>query len=397
MPRRRPRALADGGATDGAGDAEPPPVSGSPFRALALSTGLTETCALLDNHRIKCWGANIFGSLGNGGTCAVGAPAQMGDALPFLDLGTGRTATALSSGRYHSCAILDDGSVKCWGYRTLTGVPLPPAAEGQVGVGDEPGEMGDALPALDLGAGRKATQIACGYDASCALLDDGTARCWSDGPNPLPVATPLGGTSQVRQLAAAKAGVVALFEDGTISKVLPWNTASIDLSPGEKATFVAGGGDAMSLCAILDGAGVRCAPSSGAGLEATTADLTALGLGLEFSCGLSRLGDVRCWGFGDGTSYSPGARLSDGSAAVVLGRQAVALTGGNNDHMCALLADGSVKCWGTTDLCKSYAGTATCPAPTTPNFDLGSSVDATGTSASCKIGAWHAVNLGAHP
>jgi Regulator of chromosome condensation (RCC1) repeat len=384
-----PDALADGSA-------EAPddvvPVSGSPFRALALSTGLTETCALLDNHRIKCWGANVFGSLGEGDTCNRGAAEQMGNALPFVELGAGRTATALSSGRYHSCAILDDGSVKCWGFRMLTGVPLPPASQNQVGIGDEPGEMGDALAALDLGPGRKATQIACGYYSSCALLDDGSIRCWG-GANLLPTATPLAGTSKVRQLAAANNGVAALYEDGTVSTFPPYDKEPITLPPGKHAVFVAGGGAAMSLCAVVDDGSVTCAIET----APTTTDLVAYSVGLEFSCGLTRLGDVRCWGLGEGTAWSPGARLPDGSAAVALGQKAVALTSGNNDHVCAVLVDGSVKCWGTRDLCMIYPGTATCPTPTNGNFFLGSSLDIVRTGASCTIGAWNSVNLGTHP
>ncbi len=71
----------------------------------------------------------------------------MGDDLPPIDLGTGRTAAAISAGDVHSCALLDDSTVKCWGHNDL----------GQLGqgsttwLGDGPGEMGDDLPAVDLG------------------------------------------------------------------------------------------------------------------------------------------------------------------------------------------------------------------------------------------------------
>ena len=73
----------------------------------------------------------------------------MGDDLPPIDLGAGRTATAISAGTSHTCVILDDGSIKCWGWNFL----------GQLGQGDtddrgdEPGEMGDALLPIDLGGG----------------------------------------------------------------------------------------------------------------------------------------------------------------------------------------------------------------------------------------------------
>src|SRR3546814_60711 len=69
------------------------------------------------------------------------------DSLTAVDLVTGRTAVAISGGYAHTCAILDDGSVKCWGFGRF----------GQLGYGDSndrgggPDEMGDDLPAVDLG------------------------------------------------------------------------------------------------------------------------------------------------------------------------------------------------------------------------------------------------------
>ena len=66
--------------------------------------------------------------------------------LTGINLGTGRTATAIESGEYHNCALLDNASVKCWGYNYY----------GQLGIGntttmgDGSGEMGDNLNAIDL-------------------------------------------------------------------------------------------------------------------------------------------------------------------------------------------------------------------------------------------------------
>ena len=70
----------------------------------------------------------------------------MGDNPPIVDLGTGRTVTAISSGYEHTCAILNNASVKCWGRSNL----------GQLGYGDTykrgdgSNEMGDNLPTVDL-------------------------------------------------------------------------------------------------------------------------------------------------------------------------------------------------------------------------------------------------------
>jgi len=70
---------------------------------------------------------------------------EMGDNLPSIDLGTGRTATAIAAGYYHSCAALDNGAVKCWGDNFY----------GQLGIGskddmgNKTGEMA-ALTGIDL-------------------------------------------------------------------------------------------------------------------------------------------------------------------------------------------------------------------------------------------------------
>jgi E3 ubiquitin-protein ligase HERC3 len=96
----------------------------------------------------------------------------MGVALPAIKLGAGRHATALAAGNFHTCALLDEGSVKCWGNNAYCALGFPPEAV----IGGSPEQMGDALPAVPLG--RKAVEIASGAAAQCALLDDDSVKCW---------------------------------------------------------------------------------------------------------------------------------------------------------------------------------------------------------------------------
>lgn len=156
-------------------DANPPTVDlGTGRTALAVATGLQFSCALLDDHTVKCWGVNDHGQLGQGDTSARGTAAgSMGDAL--LPIPLGADAIAITAGWTHACAVLQGGSVKCWGENT----------SGQLGLGtmddrgDAPGEI-VALPAVDLGPGRTAVAIDAGRH-TCALLDHGGIKCW--GPN----------------------------------------------------------------------------------------------------------------------------------------------------------------------------------------------------------------------
>jgi hypothetical protein len=114
----------------------------------AVVAGEEHTCALLANNTVKCWGANDDGQLGLGDNNTRGDNGgEMGDSLLAVDLGTGRTAKAVTAGGYHTCALLDNNTVKCWGGNF----------SGQLGLGDNngdrgdsPGEMGDHLLAVSL-------------------------------------------------------------------------------------------------------------------------------------------------------------------------------------------------------------------------------------------------------
>ena len=113
----------------------------------AISTGARHTCAILGNASLKCWGKNYVGQLGYGNTNDIGdASGEMGDNLSVVDLGTGRTATAISTGRNHTCAILDNVSLKCRGGNSNGRLGYGNTTD----LGDGSGEMGDNLPVVDL-------------------------------------------------------------------------------------------------------------------------------------------------------------------------------------------------------------------------------------------------------
>ena len=94
-----------------------------------------------------------MGQLGIDNTTTMGDGAGEMAVLPTVNLGTGRTATAIAAGSYHTCALLDNASVKCWGLNLY----------GQLGIdnnnllcqndytcmGDDSGEMA-VLPSIDF-------------------------------------------------------------------------------------------------------------------------------------------------------------------------------------------------------------------------------------------------------
>ena len=132
------------------GDNLPAVNLGTGRMAKAISVGDSHTCAVLDDDSVKCWGYNYNGQLGLGDKNTRGDDWNgMGDNLPVVNLGTGCMAKAISAGGSHTCSVLDDGFVKCWGRN-----------EGRLGIGylnnrgDDPYEMGDKLPLVGFGTGR---------------------------------------------------------------------------------------------------------------------------------------------------------------------------------------------------------------------------------------------------
>ncbi len=270
---------------------------GTGRHATAITAGTKHTCALLDDGTVKCWGSGNFGSLGLDDTTTRGDSAgEMGDNLPTVDLGTGRTATAISAGSNYTCALLDDGTVKCWGRNST----------GQLGLGntqdrgDEPGEMGDNLPAVNLGTGRTATAISAGLTHTCALLDNDAVKCW--GYN---------GYGQLGQGNTTQRGDQA----GEMGDNLP----AISLGAGRTGTAVSVGD--YRTCAVLDNGGVKC---WGAGVHGQ------LGQGAT-----TNLGD----GPGEMGDNLPAVNLGTGRTGTALGRR-------TNSHTCVLLDNATVKCFG---------------------------------------------------
>ena len=133
--------------------------------AVSLGKGsrADHACAILDNGDLKCWGRDNYGQIDGG---AIGYNENLdftsGPSEP-IDLGTGRTAVTVALGGYHTCAILDDGSVKCWGM-------------------DYYGQLGTAGPrppvSVDLGPGRTVVAVGAGESPPAPSSTMDLSKCW---------------------------------------------------------------------------------------------------------------------------------------------------------------------------------------------------------------------------
>ena len=76
--------------------------------ATSISAGEDHTCAVLSGGTVKCWGYGYYGQLGNGSTTST-------QSIP-VSVSSISTAASVSAGDSHTCEVLSGGSVKCWGY-----------------------------------------------------------------------------------------------------------------------------------------------------------------------------------------------------------------------------------------------------------------------------------------
>lgn len=142
------------------------PVSGT----LRISTGWGNTCILLINGNVRCWGANTNYEAGDTTQAVYNDSTAVND-LNNLTMPVTEPATGISTGVQHTCIILTSGKAKCWGLAFLY----------RLGNGSQAPNIDFAsAPEINF-LPRKITQIATGMDFTCVLLDDGNMKCWGSG------------------------------------------------------------------------------------------------------------------------------------------------------------------------------------------------------------------------
>jgi alpha-tubulin suppressor-like RCC1 family protein len=288
---------------------------------------------------------------------------------------------AIAAGSNHACALMASGRVNCWGDNS----------SGQLGEGS-----GSSLTPRVVAGICGATAIAAGGQHSCALLPDGTAQCWgANGAGelgnpisrtlgmPLPVTvksttsgaiTPLMGVSQ---LAAGTAYTCALISDGSVQcwgettygQLGSVGAAAIGsaglsrpvvISGLDKAVAIAGGGG--HICALLPNMTLECWGKNEDGQLGPTKSIAqglptpvtipnvvgvvAVSAGEAHTCALLADGSIQCWGYNDYGELGNGSFSSSAIAVAVVGISDATAIAAGPYHTCALLADHSVACWG---------------------------------------------------
>lgn len=273
-----------------------------------LTAGLFFTCARTNGGTVYCWGRNDVGQLGDG------TMVQRENPTAVMGLST---ASAIGAGNTHACAVVTGGFVRCWGDN----------ASSQLGDGTTARRLS---PVSVSGLAGMATDVTGGSAHSCALMADGTVRCWGnngdgqigDGTTtnrPSPTTVP--GVASVVGLDSGSGHTCAVSDSGTL---WCWGR-NVDGQVGSGSTLAS----VRSPAAISLGAPV-------AGVSA----------GSAHTCAATSSGSAFCWGDG-------GNQIGDGSSATSDRRSPVAVVdlvdvaevsaGGGS---CARSEGGSLWCWG---------------------------------------------------
>ena len=329
--------------------------------ASAVSVGTLHACAASPAGTVSCWGANMFGQLGNsemsssdapvlaslpaagavrcgsGHCCALTGPAsaptvkcwgldihlQTGDSKgssdvqPFTVTLPG-VVTDVVAAQEHSCALASTGAVYCWGTNNAYELGIA-----QFGTDlAAPQLVSGAPPLLAIAAG---THTTCGRDAGGTLWCWGNlAGTWGGLATAYGAPTPVKGLGPVTGMGLADAHACAVLAAGDL---VCWGTnATGELGNGSTGTPYA-------------------APTK----VLLAAPVAALALGKSHTCAMTTSGAVWCWGSHAHGQLGVGTVLSPANASAVPLQipdlQAVALTA-IDDRTCAVRVDGAVVCWG---------------------------------------------------
>lgn len=149
-----------------------------------FSAGVDHACAVKSNGAVRCWGNGANGRLGYGNTTSVGGSGQP-TTHQTTDVPVGATVGQIVAGATHTCALLTNGAVRCWGDGGGVSGGFPPTSSwpsllgynfnGSVGAGTTSIDQAGDVP-----LGGTATELAIGQRHTCALLASGGVRCWGD-------------------------------------------------------------------------------------------------------------------------------------------------------------------------------------------------------------------------
>ena len=306
-----------------------------------VTVGQVTACALMESGNIYCWGSGYYGKMGNGEPWSDDyVNTEMRQVL--LPEGQGGQTVSISGG--HICTILDNGDVYCWGRGN----------QGQLGYG---GTSNRNIPAkVNLPGQRSAIAISTGTYMTCAITTDGMGYCWGENDE-----GQLGnGTTNSRRTTP----VEVLFPSGY---------TPVSISAGDDFS-----------CALMDNRKVMCWGENndgrlGQGPLATDDETTPvwvimgdsetahfLDIGTKSACMILDSGETKCWGTNEEGQIGQGDTDLDfyPTPTEVNGNHDFVALSINSDTICAITSDAEGYCWGDNEAGQIGRGSIDTDEPT---------------------------------
>jgi alpha-tubulin suppressor-like RCC1 family protein len=321
------------GDDDQGSEFAPVPVTGldgSAAAVLEVATSENHACALLTTGAVHCWGDGTGGVLGDGNTAAVNQYVPV--AVVGID-GVQSRAVRIAVGEGHSCALLDTGAVRCWGYDS----------SGQIGDGatdNTPHATPTNVVGLD-GSGVLAIDVSAGEQHTCAVIESGELRCWGDNSS--------GQLGHSSANTSEPAPVVVTGINGVSARAVAVSAGRHTCAILETGALRCWGSDAFAqLGDGMDGEADERAPVDVLGIDGTLARATSVAAGVTHTCATLDDGTVMCWG--SNTAGQLGINDSNVlalySPALVLGIAQASLASAGSGTTCAVSETPTLMCWG---------------------------------------------------
>jgi len=352
----------------------PADTSSAGTHASVLATGNSHSCAILENGSAMCWGLDNYGQLGDGGDAT-----NLNKPTSFVSIDEGQTVEQIYARQLRTCIILDDNSASCWGFND----------DGQAG-DDSTNTYKSPSVKVQFPDGKGVKSIGMGLKHTCAILEDDTLTCWgldsygalgngnsdtSDKYTPQAITTP--SDRKVVKVEPGATHTCILLDDGGVmcwgrdnlgqlgngatSDTIHTPSSNVELPEGRAATDLSVG-DHHS-CALLDNGSITCWGWNNHGQlgENTTTNrnipvyahlpdnssAVSVSVGPYSSCAVLENSSLYCWG------HNHHGRLGIGvtggiyhTPMFVEGPTNIVDLSVNYDHVCGLYENGSISCWG---------------------------------------------------
>jgi alpha-tubulin suppressor-like RCC1 family protein len=212
-----------------------------------ISGGYWHTCALASTGAAYCWGYNVDGELGNGGTTTTGAPVTV-TATGAL---SGKTLAQVGAGGFHTCALDAGGAGYCWGFNT----------DGRLGnnTTTSPQTTPSTVYTGGVLSGKTVTQIGSGRYATCAQDSAGADYCWGRNTN-----------GQLGNNSTANSNAAVL--------VAPQAPTGVSAVPGDGAATVSWSAPVFVNNGTITGYAANASPGGGSCSTASATSCTITGL-----------------------------------------------------------------------------------------------------------------------